>query len=226
MTVRADERSETATGQSDAAAGGRRKARRRSADERRRALVDATLRCIAEHGLEETSVRRICEIAGVSLGLVSHYFDGKEALVAAAYDQVAGELHADIVAEAAKAEGGPRARLSAFFRASFSSVNLDPGLLRVWLAFWTMSQHSAAAAAAHNRSYGAYRRTLEDLLRELAAERGLAAPDVRVAAIGLAGLLDGLWLEWCLNSETFTPEEGARLCEAWVDGLLERLPPA
>ncbi|MDZ7714524.1 MAG: TetR family transcriptional regulator C-terminal domain-containing protein [Rhodovibrio sp.] len=56
--------------------------------------------------------------------------------------------------------------------------------------------------------------------QELSAEVPGAALDVRLAAIGLSGLLDGLWLEWCLNPATFSPEEGMRLCDDFLDGLL------
>jgi len=42
---------------------------------------------------------------------------------------------------------------------------------------------------------------------------------MRLSAVGLSALLDGIWLELCLNPTDFTPDEGVRLCEAWIDGL-------
>ena len=59
--------------------------------------------------------------------------------------------------------------------------------------------------------------------RRTAGARG-AAPrvDLRLAAIGLTALLDGLWLEWCLEPGTFRPAEAIALCEAWVDSLRRR----
>ncbi len=35
-------------------------------------------------------------------------------------------------------------------------------------------------------------------------------------------LLDGLWLEWCLEPASFRPAEAIGLCEAWVDNLVRR----
>jgi hypothetical protein len=46
--------------------------------------------------------------------------------------------------------------------------------------------------------------------------------DLRLAAIGLTALLDGLWLEWCLEPASFRPAEAVALCEAWVDNLVRR----
>lgn len=204
----------------DAPASRLRRFRRQTPDQRRQALMDATLRCLAEHGAERTSIRTICQQAGVSVGLINHYYDGKEALIADVYEQVADDLRAALADEMERAGDSARARLSAFFRASFSPVNLDSGLLRVWLSFWAMTHQSALVAAVHDRTYGAYLETLEGLLAELAREDPSRRLDVRLAAIGLSGMLDGLWLEWCLNPRTFTPEEGIRLCEACLDGLL------
>lgn len=197
-----------------------RKFRRRTPDQRRQALMDATTRCLAELGAEKTSIRSISRKAGVSVGLVNHYYSGKEALIADVYEQLASDLLAALEDEVQRTGGSARARVSAFFRASFSPVTLDSGLLHVWLSFWSMIPQSASIAEVHSRTYGAYRQTLEELLTEVAREHPSRELDVRLAAIGLSGLLDGLWVEWCLNPRTFTPAEGIRLCEACLDGLL------
>jgi len=197
-----------------------RKFTRQTPDERRRALINATLRCLAERGAERTSIRSICREAGVSIGLVNHHYRGKEALIADAYEQVSNDLLATLTEAVEVVEGGARARLTAFFQASFSSVVLDSDLLRVWLSFWSMTDKSDLIADVHDRTYGAYLDTLEDLVEGLAHDEPADGLDARLAAIGLSGVLDGLWLEWCLNPSTFTPDEGVRLCEAFLDGLL------
>ena len=65
---------------------------------------------------------------------------------------------------------------------------------------------------------------LRDMLTELVNDAGPHAPpvDLRLAAIGLTALLDGLWLEWCLEPASFRPAEAIGLCEAWVDNLVRR----
>ena len=32
-------------------------------------------------------------------------------------------------------------------------------------------------------------------------------------------MIDGLWLEWCLDPANFRPAEALALCESWVDSL-------
>ena len=69
------------------------------------------------------------------------------------------------------------------------------------------------------QTYGQYRSILEMLLRELVNSG--AAPDLKLrsAAIGLSALLDGLWVELSLSSETFKPREAIAICEDWVNAL-------
>src|SRR3546814_5808330 len=67
---------------------------RESADARRADLIEATAACLAEHGLAGTNVRAICARAGVSPGLLRHYFGGIDDLVAATYQATSDRLDA------------------------------------------------------------------------------------------------------------------------------------
>src|ERR1044072_8667415 len=54
-------------------------------DARRQSLIEAAARVLAERGAAGASVRVICAEAGVSPGLLRHYFDGIDALIAETY---------------------------------------------------------------------------------------------------------------------------------------------
>lgn len=194
--------------------------RRLPAAQRRKTITDATMRCLASRGVERTSIRDICAEAGISVGLISYYYDGKEALIADVYEAIANSLQATLQRAVEQTGGDARQRLSAFIRASFLPVNLNTDLMQAWLSFWSMTRRSERIAAVHDRTYGAYLQLLEGLIADTARASNKPGMSVRLAAIGLSGLLDGLWVEWCLNPETFTPQEGIRLCETYLDGLL------
>jgi AcrR family transcriptional regulator len=196
-----------------------RKFRRIQPEARRETLVEAALACLAEGGHQGVSVRRIAARAGVSLGLVNHYYAGIDQLIAQAYESLADGIVSKLLESAESADVAPRERLSGFIRTSFSPLVLDPKLLRVWVVFWSLIPHSTDMQAVQDRSHTAYCKVLERYLKALAAERGLTPVDLPVAAIGLSALLDGLWLEWCLNPAKFRPEEGITLCESWVDAF-------
>lgn len=195
-----------------------RKFRRAEPDERRDLLIAAALKCLAEEGHAGISVRRIAKEANVSVGLVSHHFGSIDVLIADTYQKLSLDLTCALQIEVDKAESAAQ-RLDAFLVGSFSPLVLDPELLSVWVVFWSLIRHSPHVSHAHEQGYGAYRELLERLLRELAAEEGFVISDPALAAIGLSAILDGLWLEWCLNPTTFSAESGLYICRRWVVGL-------
>jgi len=186
---------------------------------RREALVDATLRCLKQDGHKGVSVRRISAAAGVSIGLINHHFPSISGLVAEAYETLALSIQDSIIGRAENRAASPRDKLSGFFRASFAPEILDPEVFNVWLVFWSMVAHSPEIRAVHDRTYGKYRKVLESLLGRLAQSGAAPHFKVRLAAIALSALLDGLWVELSLSRSTFKPRDAVALCEDWVDAL-------
>jgi hypothetical protein len=60
---------------------------------------------------------------------------------------------------------------------------------------------------------------LESLLGQLAQSGAAPHFKLRPAAIALAALLDGLWVELSLSPTTFKPREAIALCEDWINAL-------
>lgn len=185
-------------------------------DARRQSLVEACARCLATLGASGTSVRSICTQAGVSPGLLRHYFSGIDALVAETYRWTGARVAASLEAAVARADPTPRARLLAYLTASFRPPIASPDLLATWLAFWSLTKTDKAIAAVHADIYRDYRQGLETLIAALAPN----ARDHRLTAVALTALVDGLWLELSLGSAPFTPEEASALSERWLDTLL------
>ena len=61
-------------------------------DSKYQAILEATLTIVAASGLHDTPMAKIARTAGVSVGTVYHYFDGKEALLRAVFLQVKQRL--------------------------------------------------------------------------------------------------------------------------------------
>ena len=140
-------------------------------------------------------------------------------MVAQAYRHFNGTLIAGLQQAVDLAPPSPREKLTAFITASFSSPNLDQDVLTAWVVFWGLYRHSKNIQRVHDETYRAYLELLHTMLGDLERQAGQFTLGLRLAAIGLTALLDGLWLEWCLDPETFKPEEAVALCEAWVERL-------
>ncbi len=136
-------------------------------------LIEATLVCLKRHGFQGASIRKISAEAGVSVGLISHHYSGKDELVAEAYMAITGRVMTLLRDAMEQAAPNARERLSAFFRGSFSAELLDPQLIDAWLAFWGAVKTAEAINQAHDHSYGEYRGILRKVLAELAQEEEL-----------------------------------------------------
>ena len=196
-----------------------RKFRRVDPDIRRETLIEAALRCLAREGHNGLSVRRIAAEAGVSVGLINHYFPSIDMLVADAYENLATSI-ADKMADAAeKAAGSPRERLTKLIEAGFGPDIMDPSLLKVWVVFWGMILHSPDMRAVQKRTNNRFCGVFERFLRDVAEAEGRQV-DTALLALGLSAMHDGLWLEFCLDPTSFKVEDGMALCHAWIDAKL------
>ncbi|MFN3451453.1 MAG: TetR family transcriptional regulator C-terminal domain-containing protein [Sphingorhabdus sp.] len=190
---------------------------RESADTRRDALIAACARCLGTHGAQGASVRAICLEAGVSPGLLRHYFDGIDALVAETYRATGARVAAAMHAAVEKIpETDPRARLLAFITASFRKPIADPALLATWLAFWSLSRTTPAIGQIHDEIYAENRHDMERLISACPD----APADPRLAAVALTALVDGLWLELSLGNAPFSVAEAEALAEKWLDSFI------
>jgi len=186
-------------------------------DARRLSLIEATARVLARDGASGASVRAIALEARVSPGLVAHHFGGVDALIAATYAHV-GEQVATALATAVEGAGrDPRARLMAYVAASFSPPIADRALLATWTAFWGLVIARGEIAALHDAQYAGYRGELEALL----AACRLPPAARRRAAIAIAALVDGLWLELCLSPAVLDAGEARTIAEAQIAALFD-----
>lgn len=193
--------------------------RRATPDERSRQLGEATLRCISKKGNAGVSARQIAAEAGVTQGLITHYFGEVNELVAYAFNLMSDDILEAIVTAADARSVTPLERINAYIEASFSPKIFDQDVLRVWVVFWGLILHSRRMSESQQKEYNSFVATIEGLLSDLAAAEGFAIRDTRLAAIAFNALLDGLWLAWCLNPAAFRPDEGAALCRRWIEGL-------
>ena len=202
----------------------RRSYHRASEAERREDLIAATLDCIAEVGIQGATVRQIAARAGVTGGLIRHYFSTKDQMLQAAYRQ----LMSGITETTKTAAEGDSActRLRRFIVANVTPPVTDSRTLSLWAAFISHIPLDPAFAAIHRESYMSFLAELEALLIDFFAERNrnVSAAEIRTYAIALNGLIDGLWLEGTLAPDLFKDQEIAETAIMSVEALLRLAP--
>lgn len=186
--------------------------------ERRQELIDATLECIAELGLKGATLRQIAIRAGVTAGLVRHYFESKDQMVAEAYRAVIASL----TEKAEAIEGDPETRLRDFIVINLTEPVADGRGLSLWAAFISQVRVDPTLAAIHREGYLGFRNALEGLIADFLVAKGRTPTDeeCRRLAIAVNGLMDGLWLEGCLAGDLFRESELVSIAMTSIEAIL------
>ena len=187
--------------------------RRYSAEDRAQMLVQAGLACLAEWGITAFTIDNICRRAEASRGLIAHHFGGKDGLLAAVYEAAYQPMLATL-----RPEGEPLP-LGQLLDAMFDSESHSPENLRIWLALWGEVAVNPDLRAAHRRNYGRYRATVELAIEEHCFARGLRI-DAGALATTVIGLIDGLWLEQCIDPDAFDSTRARTACRGLLEPLL------
>jgi len=193
--------------------------------ERRELLADALMRLAATRGLEQVSLRHVAAEAGVSTGMVQHYFRTKDEMMTFALGMVM-----DRIRERSESLLGANPQTP---RAPATPLELVRGLLlqvlpldetrwlenHVVLAFLAYAAVKPSIGAGLRESAAEMRMFLADQLRAA----GVDGIDSDRAAAGLLALVDGLGLQ--LLSRQLTEEDAVAALDAQLTLIFGDPPP-
>lgn len=185
---------------------------------RRQQLIDATIVSIDEVGLADSTIIQISRRAGVSAGIISHYFGGKNGLLEATMRYILTDLgRAVIRRRQALEDDSARSHLYAMVAGNFDRSQVNRAVMKTWLAFWTTSMHRSDL---HRLQRVNDRRLYSNLSFQFRKE--LDVERARDAARGLAALIDGLWLRGALVPQSFDVDRAVAIACRYVDEQLGR----
>jgi betaine-aldehyde dehydrogenase len=182
---------------------------------RRCQLIEVTIDSLAELGYLGTTLAQIAGRAGVSPGLVAHYFGDKDGLLDAAFRSLTRRV-GDHVRARLRQISTPRARIQAVIDANLAPEEFEQRTGSAWLAFWGQ----VLQVKSLKRVQSVYqRRTLTNLRSSL---KKLLPPDeAQNLAAMIAAMIDGVWLRAALSGWREADSESARaLLTEFVDGRL------
>ncbi|WP_417600970.1 TetR/AcrR family transcriptional regulator [Pararhodobacter oceanensis] len=177
------------------------------AQTRRADLIAATLDLIAEGGPQAATVRAIATRAGVTPGLIRHYFATKEDLIAAAHQHLMSGLTEASAGRLEDLPDDPLARLSVFLANAVSPPVTDPRTVALWAASMQLVPRDAKMREVHRETYLEFRDLLQRMITEALAHGGQPVDQAQTLAIAGNALLDGLWIEAGALPDAFTPDQ-------------------
>ena len=184
-------------------------------DTRRRQLVEVTIDSLAELGYVGTTLAQIATRAGVSPGLVAHYFGDKDGLLDAAFRSLARRVGNHVRARLRQVST-PRGRIQAVIDGNLAPEEFEQRTGTAWLAFWGQVLHVPSL----KRVQSLYQqRTLSNLRGAL--KNVMPADEAQRLAAMIAAMIDGVWLRAALSGWREADSESARaLLTAFVDERL------
>jgi betaine-aldehyde dehydrogenase len=182
---------------------------------RRCQLIEVTIDSLAELGYVGTTLAQIAGRAGVSPGLVAHYFGDKDGLLDAAFRSLTRRV-GDQVRARLRQSSTPRARIQAVIDANLAPEEFEQRTGTAWLAFWGQ----VLQAKSLRRVQSVYqRRTLTNLRASL--KKLMPSDEAHRLAAMIAAMIDGVWLRAALSGWREADSESARaLLTEFVDGRL------
>jgi len=180
---------------------------------RRKQLIEATVAAIHTHGYDATTMAKIAQRAGMSPGLIAHYFGSKGDLLEATMRSLLTELQMLAAQRLGQAGDAPRARLAAIVSANFDDSQCATQTVAAWLAFWGQVPHEPKLG----RLQRIYRRRLHSNLKREFGRLGLGPDDAAHLAEVTASLIDGVWVRAGLDGGGLDTAAARRLVTETID---------
>ena len=193
---------------------------RMSPDSRREQLIELGVRLFATRALEDLSIETLAEEAGISRGLLYHYFGNKQEFHTAVVRRAADNLFA---VTAPTGEGGPLEQLEGSLARYVDYVAANyQGYLS--LVRGAAGGHEGLRAIYEESRAALTERLFEGPVAEEAAAMGLVdTPAVRLIVRGWAALTEEVVLDWVRDHRGITREELLLTLSASLPAILAPL---
>jgi TetR/AcrR family transcriptional regulator len=184
-------------------------------------ILQKALELFSERGYDATSVREICEAAGITKPTLYHFYGSKEGVYRAIVEGALERFTADLI-RALSGEGSLREHLSRMSRAYVDAAVREPDLARFLMALI----HNPPGSAPATDFVGFYDGILQQLARviDAAVTRGEVAPgptEVRLLVF-MGALGEAMHGHLLAGRPDLTPE----LADTLVDTVLQGWSPA
>jgi len=165
-----------------------RDAKRKFPAERHGELLDAAVRICADEGLGAVTLRRVANVAGVTPGLVSHYFSSAEELTNATFRHSA---RADLAETRAQVAGQTTAtgKITALIHYVLDDASVDAAAL--WIDVTSLGRHAPSLAAEADEVNADWLAFLVDIIAAGVASGEFGVADPEATARRLLTIING-----------------------------------
>lgn len=186
---------------------------------RKQQLIEATFSVIEHRGIQQTTMSHVAKEAGLSVGIVSHYFGDKDGLMRAVMQKVLTDLKQAVSLKMQASEDKTaRGCIVSIIKGNFDKTQVNRAAMKVWLNFWASSLYCAELGQLQKINDHRLYSNLTWYLK-----KALPLDKARIVARGLAAIIDGLWLRGSLSQKAdFDTEEAVYIAIDYLDTQLAK----
>jgi AcrR family transcriptional regulator len=167
---------------------------------RRSQIIDIAIQTIATQGFSQASLAEIAKEAGISKGVISYHFDGKEELV----EEILRSLlrkPAEFVKERVSRAGSALEKLRAYIEANFEFMKRNRVGYVALVDLWGQRDSAGARNSLNADAYEPSRHYLAHILEEGQRAGAMRELAMTPTASLIQGAIDGVMLQWVLDEK-------------------------
>ena len=187
---------------------------------RKKQIIKATLDCIDQLGLSQTTLASIARKAGVSQGILVFHFQSKERLLEATLQYLSNEYSKNWQSAILEAPGAPLRQLKSLVRAVFNPAICNRKKISIWYAYWGESRSRPKYRQVCGQHDKQFSDCLLDICRNIESCQAARLP-AATAALSIEGMIDGLWQNFLLGETGFKRRQAIQA----IDELIELIYP-
>ena len=185
-------------------------AKRSIKEMRRDELMDAAIEAIGEFGIVNATVAIIAGKAGMSAGLVNHYFDSKQELLALTLRSLSNLFRKDIL-DILPENATPVERLKAIVDGSFAPQHFRGAKRMAWMQFMMTSQNDPVIRQLMRITGARFVSNIRYAVKDLVPKS-----EIDDVADGIAAMIDGFFWQIAADYDEDDFERARRICWRYV----------
>lgn len=193
----------------------RPKRTRKSPAERAAEILAAATELARAEGLAAVTVRSVAHRAGITQGLVAHYFPSVQELVARIYRDIVG-AEVDEVRVVVAADSDHRGRIRALLETVLDGSRDD--VTALWVDGWALGRRNPELAAAVREQMDAWHALVSEAIAAGVAAGELRVDDVDRAAWRVLAFVDGINAQSLVRGAPLPAsiDDAVRAVESWL----------
>lgn len=182
---------------------------------RRKQLIDATYVVLHRDGIDDLTLKKIAEEAGVATSIITHYFGTKEALIAATMSDLVASFLRE-VRDRRKLAKTKIDEVVAIVDGNFAPSQVSPVAISAWLYFWSRVPYDVAFDRMQRACDYQLRKYLAKSLKDIVLKD--QADDIADTIVCLSY---GFWLQFAHRQRDFDVARAHRMALQVIEARIQ-----